>query len=335
MPPHPPACQHNRCEPATKPEALRHESFSREQDVPRQPEHQQSRFIDKPVCQAELNPYAGHEIAFLTQHGKEHVVAHVLDTALNCKVKRVDGFDTDELGTFSREIPRYGSQLDTARRKARIGMKLSGASLGLGSEGSFGPDPHTGLFPWNIEVLLLIDDIRKIEVIGIHQGPASIDHCWVHCWTELEAFAHQVGFPKQQLVLRPCSEDDPRLLKGLANWAALRVGFAWAKKLTTGDQKILVERDLRAHAHPERMVNIGKAANNLLEKLRSLCPQCGLPGFSAIEHLPGLPCAVCGRSTREHRGQLWGCSTCNFRQENFRQDGIAFADPSRCDYCNP
>lgn len=281
------------------------------------------------------NPYAGQEIAFLTQHGKEHVVAPVLDKALGCSVKRVTGFDTDKLGTFTREIPRYGSQLDAARRKARIGMQLSGASFGLASEGSFGPDPHTGLFPWNVEVLLLIDDIQKIEVVGVHQGPANTDHCWVYYWTELEAFAHRVGFPKQHLVLRPCSENDPRLRKGLADWSALRTAFAWAKKLTSGEAKILVERDFRAHANPERMVNIGKAAHNLVEKLRSFCPQCGSPGFSAIERVSGLPCAACGLSTREQRGQIWGCSICDFREERLRQDGVTFADPTHCNYCNP
>ncbi|CAM5374298.1 DUF6671 family protein [Azonexus hydrophilus] len=289
----------------------------------------------KTASEIQLNPYAGQEIAFLTQHGKEQVVAPVLDKALGCRVKRVAGFDTDELGTFTRDIPRYGSQLDAARRKARIGMQLSGASLGLASEGSFGPDPHTGLFPWNVEVLLLIDDIRKIEVVGVHQGPASHDHAWITDWPELEAFAHRVGFPKQHLVLRPCSENDPRVRKGLADKSSLRAAFAWVKRLASDQAAILVERDLRAHAHPERMVNIGKAAHSLAEKLRSFCPQCGSPGYSAIERVAGLPCAECGLPTREQRGQVWGCPACNFREEHLRKDGVAFADPAHCDYCNP
>lgn len=283
----------------------------------------------------QLNPYAGQEIAFLTQHGKEQVVAPLLDKALGCRVKRVPGFDTDQLGTFTRDIPRYGSQLDAARRKARIGMQLSGASLGLASEGSFGPDPHTGLFPWNIEVLLLIDDIRNVEVVGVHQGPASHDHAWVKDWSELEAFAHRVGFPKQHLVLRPCSENDPRVRKGLADISSLRAAFAWVKRLASDQATIFVERDLRAHAHPERMANIGKAAHNLAEKLCSFCPQCGSPGFFAIERVAGLPCAQCGLPTREQRGQIWGCPACNYREEHLRKDGVALADSAHCDYCNP
>lgn len=72
---------------------------------------------------------------------KEGVIASVLDTALGCRVERVTGDDTDLLGTFTREIPRAGMQLEAARKKARIGMELSGLSTGLASEGSFGPDP--------------------------------------------------------------------------------------------------------------------------------------------------------------------------------------------------
>lgn len=289
----------------------------------------------KSAAETPSSPYAGQEIAFLTQHGKEQVVAPVLDTALGCTVRRISGFDTDELGTFTRDIPRFGSQLDAARRKARIGMQLSGASLGLASEGSFGPDPHTGLFPWNVEVLLLIDDIRKIEVVGVYQGPASTDHGWVSSWPEVEAFAYQVGFPNQHLVLRPGSENDPRLRKGLADWSALRTAFDWARKITAEGSKIFVERDLRAHAHPERMASIGKAALDLAEKLRSYCPQCGSPGYTAIEAVTGLPCGECHLPTREHLGQMWACPACNFRQKQRRNDGVTFADPSHCNFCNP
>ena len=66
--------------------------------------------------------YAGQRIALLTQHGKEQVITPVLDPALACRIERVEGFDTDQLGTFTRDMPRFGTQLDAARRKARIGM---------------------------------------------------------------------------------------------------------------------------------------------------------------------------------------------------------------------
>jgi len=53
---------------------------------------------------------------------KERVIAPVLEPALGCQIELVDGFDTDQLGTFTRDIPRDGTQLEAARKKARIGM---------------------------------------------------------------------------------------------------------------------------------------------------------------------------------------------------------------------
>ena len=284
---------------------------------------------------AAAHPYAGQTIAFLTQHGKERVVSPALAGTLGCRVERVEGYDTDRLGSFTREIPRPGSQLDAARRKARIGMELHGSPLGLASEGSFGPDPHTGMFPWNVELVLFIDDIRRIEVVGLHQGPASQDHAWVGSWDELEAFARRTGFPAQHLVVRPGSEDDPRLRKGLSDWASLEAAYAWALQADRRDGRIFVERDLRAHAHPERMERIGKAAQDLARKLASLCPACGCPGFAVTEAVPGLPCGLCGQPTREHRAEILGCPGCGFRKERPRADGAVTADPARCDYCNP
>ena len=79
--------------------------------------------------------YLGRRAAFLTQHGKERVVAPTLEAALGCKVSLVTGYDTDLLGTFTRDIARAGSQIEAARKKARIGMELAGLPLGLASEG--------------------------------------------------------------------------------------------------------------------------------------------------------------------------------------------------------
>ena len=70
--------------------------------------------------------YAERRAAFLTQHGKETLIGPMLQNALGCLVIRAEGYDTDRLGTFSGEVPRLESQLQTAKRKARIGMELLG-----------------------------------------------------------------------------------------------------------------------------------------------------------------------------------------------------------------
>lgn len=277
--------------------------------------------------------YAGQAIALLTQHGKERVIAPALEPGLGCRVERVGGFDTDQLGTFTRELPRLGTQLEAARRKARIGMDASGLPVGLASEGSFGPDPMTGLFPWNVEVIVLLDDRLGLEVVGMAQGPAASGHLLADDWPAVEAFATGRGFPAQQLVVRPGNQDDPGLIKGLADWDRLRQAFD-ACRSRAANGRVFVETDLRAFANPERMRRIGEAAEDLCRRLQSSCPACGGPGYSVVEREPGLPCGGCLAPTASYRTEVWVCPGCRHRTAIPRSD-LRFADPAQCPRCNP
>lgn len=277
--------------------------------------------------------YRNRMVALLTRHGKEAVIGPVLEAALGCRVQHVDGYDTDLLGTFTRDIPRAGTQIEAARRKARIGMSLSGSPLGLASEGSFGPDPFTGLFPWNLELLVFVDDLLGIEAVGVAQGKAISSHRVAEDWAAVEAFARSVDFPSHQLVLRPEGQDDPRIRKGIADWPALETAYAWVAG-QSANGRVFVEVDSRAHANPTRMANIRLAAEDLSKKLLSPCPACGLPGFWVVEHVAGLPCGGCGAPTRGTRAEVHGCVKCPHRLTRERTEP-AYADPGHCDYCNP
>lgn len=277
--------------------------------------------------------YSGQRLALLTQHGKEKVLAPVLDSALGCRTERVTGYDTDLLGTFSRDIPRVGTQLDAARKKARIGMAMSGVPLGLASEGSFGPDPFTGILPWNVELLIFIDDERGLEVIGRAHGKANSAHQLVANWNAVEAFANQIGFPEHHVVIRPEAEGDPRIRKDISSWAELKAAFAWALEQSSNG-RVFLEADGRAHANPTRMKNIRLAAEDLVAKLASLCPACGSPGFWIVDRVAGLPCADCSAPTRETRAEVHGCLKCMYRN-SLEVSDRAWAEASRCDYCNP
>lgn len=277
--------------------------------------------------------YAGRRIALLTQHGKEEVVAPVLDRVLGCRVERVSGFDTDTLGSFTRDIPRAGTQIEAARRKARVGMERSGLPLGLASEGAFGPDPMAGLFPWNVELLVFIDDERGIEVTAMAQQATRFAHLLTDDWEVAAQFASQAGFPEHHLVVRPQSQDDPRIEKDLTTWATLEAAFRRACAQAENGRTFL-EHDLRAHAHPTRRDAIRLAAVDLAARLNSPCPACGAPGFWVVERLAGLPCADCGAPTREVRANVHGCLKCGHRETHERPDAN-HADPGRCDYCNP
>jgi hypothetical protein len=277
--------------------------------------------------------YSGKRVALLTQHGKERVIAPVLGSSLGCRVGRVSGYDTDLLGAFTREIARAGTQIEAARKKARIGMELSGLPLGLASEGSFGPDPYAWLFPLNMEILIFIDDERDLEVVGVAQGKANFSHLLAADWAAAESFAHQSNFPDHHLVVRPEGEEDRRIRKGIATWAALKTAFVQAQKQATNG-RVFVETDVRAHANPTRQVNIRLAAADLAKKLCSLCPACGMPGFWLVERVSGLPCEDCGAPTTETRAEIQGCLKCAHRLTRECTE-LRFADPRSCDYCNP
>ena len=260
--------------------------------------------------------YDGRRVAFLTQHGKSKVVAPVLRQELGCTVELVSGYDTDRLGTFTRDIPREGTQIDAARRKAHIGM-----------------DPVAGLLPWNVELRVWIDAEREPEVVGLAQGSSVFAHLLTGEWNAIAGFAKQAGFPSHQLVVRPEGAEGRPVRKGVDTWADLEAAFRGALQQSTNGPAF-VETDVRASANPARMLMIKRAAEDLARKLCSSCPECATPGFSKVERIGGLRCAYCEAPTKEMRAEVFGCAICEYRVIRERTDQ-QFADPDQCDYCNP
>lgn len=280
-----------------------------------------------------VDDYKNRQVALLTQHGKEEVLAPTLQESLGCIVTKVEGYDTDLLGTFSRDIPRAGSQIEAARKKARKGMELSGLKLGLASEGSFGPDPFTGMFSWNVEILVWIDQENDLEIIAMSQGKTNMAHTSVLTWEQVESFADKARFPEHYLMIRPESEDDQRIRKGICKWDDLREAFIWAQEQSRNGS-VFIETDMRAHANPTRMNMISRAADELAAKLSSVCPVCKAPGYWVVERISGLKCHRCGQPTHEMRAEVYGCCKCSYKTTIERTDKM-YADPGHCDSCNP
>ena len=274
-----------------------------------------------------------HRVALLTQHGKEGLLAPLLSHSLGWAVERVDGFDTDSLGSFTREVDRPGSQLEAARTKARTGMALAGCQRGLASEGAFMPDPLSGLFPWNVELLVAVDDVLGVEVVGMAQGPACNQTGHASDWHSAERLAQDAGFPRHWLVVRPNGENDPRVIKGVNSWPALRAAFE-AAQAQSEQGVVWLESDLRAMANPSRQGLIVQAGLDLVRRWQSVCPQCAAPGFWPVSAIQGLPCAACGTPTRERLGERWACVRCTHTEDKRVTPGTK-ADPARCDRCNP
>lgn len=278
------------------------------------------------------SPYAGAAFALVTMHEKEGILAPRFDRELGARVVVAGPYDTDALGSFTREVPRAGSQLEAARRKARVALELSGLPRGLGSEGSFGAGPF-GFGTTNLEVVVCIDRERGIEVVGSASRPGHHAHGAFREWEDLDAFATEIGFPDQGLVLRPDDEHGPHPVKDVRDREALRDAFVTTRNRST-EGEVFVECDLRAHRNPARRLTIAAACDDLLVRLRSLCPRCDAPGFSIVRRLEGLRCRLCDAPTNDWAAEQWRCVRCP-HVENRARHGLTHADPRHCPFCNP
>lgn len=268
-------------------------------------------------------------------HRKERAIAPILEREIGLQVIVPDNFDTDRFGTFTRDIKRLGTQIETARAKAIEAIELTGKEIGIASEGSFYPYPEFPLVTCNREIVLLLDRANDLEIIG-QTISTDTNHAGMEIATVEEAlsFAGKVGFPEHGLVLMLSAEpgSDEEIFKGITAEKEL---ITVVERILTKHGKAHLETDMRALYNPTRMKAIEQATEDLVRKLTRLCPSCSRPGFDSIERRPGLPCALCHLPTPLIRLEILGCHHCGYRQENPFPDGRETADPMYCEYCNP
>jgi hypothetical protein len=278
--------------------------------------------------------FEGRRVVLLTKHRKEQVIKPIMEKAVGCQIIVESGFDTDQLGTFTREISRQGSQLDAARLKAERGMKLAGIDIGLASEGSFTSHPLIPFVPWNVEIVLLVDQKEKLEICGqCANSETNFNHKMITSLQEAEEFACKAGFPEHWLALRPDNERHQSVVKDISTWEHLKDAVRWGLAKSAAGI-VFLETDMRAHANPTRMRNIQKAAEDLVEKIKQQCPHCAIPGFSVTSVQRGLPCEGCGHPTEEIKVRVSTCKRCSFSREE-KADERERAPAGRCPYCNP
>lgn len=285
---------------------------------------------------AEADPAAafrGRVAAIGTMHGKERAVGPVLADGLGVSLVIPAGLDTDRYGTFTRDVPRHGSQLDAARHKAEAAMDLTGSDLGVASEGSFGPHPAVPWVQANLELVLLVDRRHSLEIVGRHVALQTVAAGgWVGSEEQALDFAAGAGFPDHAIVVRRTPGDRRDITKGITAATKLRAAVA---ALLTDAARVWLESDLRAHHNPTRMAVIAAAAADLVANARRLCPACGTPGLSPRTPVFGLPCRWCGGETGLVLEQVYGCDRCGDQAKRPRDDGRTHADPSECPVCNP
>jgi len=280
--------------------------------------------------------YAGRTAVLATMHHKDVAIGPALRATAGLEITTVAGLDTDQLGTFTGEIERVGTMLDAAVRKARLGMVAERASLGLASEGSFGPYPGAPFIPAGLELLVLVDDAAGVV---IHEDLWELDTNHAHSVfapdADVTAFLERVGFPSHALIVRPnVGEAGAITAKGVVDVAALFVSMAEAAAHSS-DGRALLETDMRANRNPTRMRSLAVLAERLGRRLATPCPVCAAPGWGRSDVIAGLPCGWCGLPTELIVTEIFSCSAGPHREQRPRQDGLTSADPGNCPNCNP
>jgi hypothetical protein len=270
-------------------------------------------------------------------HRKEQAIAPRLESALGVHAHVPAEFNTDSFGTFTRDVQRPADQIATARLKAKAALELTGETLAIASEGSFGPHPQIPFVPCDRELVVLIDLEHNLEIVG---QAISTDTNYrsqtIRSIDEAFAFAQAIDFPAHGLVVMPTAKGAAAstIVKGITTESSLTAAVETALSHSpTG--AVHIETDMRAHFNPTRMKVIAEATEDLLRAIAQRCPTCDAPGFAIVRRNPGLPCAWCKTPTLLTLSVTYRCQRCDFAKiENF-PDGQSTADPGNCSYCNP
>ncbi|MBK1989388.1 hypothetical protein A0J48_017915 [Sphaerospermopsis aphanizomenoides BCCUSP55] len=285
-----------------------------------------------------LNNLFNNRVAVLaTMHHKEKVITPLLQQKLGINVIVPQNIKTDDFGTFTREIKRPDTQIDTAKLKAQKANEITGETIAIASEGSFAPHPSFPYIYANREIIVFLDLEKELEIIGeVFSTATNFNHQVINNFQAAEEFALKVGFPEHGLViwLETSNLQNSNIIKGINTPEKLQesVNFALNNSL---DGKLHIETDMRALYNPTRMKNIEQATQDLINKINSCCPQCSTPGFSITDKITGLPCESCHQPTFLTMAVIYQCQKCNFIEKRLYPDGKEFADPGLCSYCNP
>ena len=252
--------------------------------------------------------FQGRNLLIATKHKKEKVIAPILESQLGVKCFVAFDLDTDKLGTFTGEIERIG-------------------------EGSFGSHPSIFFAAADDEFLVLIDKKNNIEISTRELSlETNFNGSEIKTLEELQEFATKSNFPSHGLILRKSKEELEEITKGILNEKLLNETFF---ELIKNHGTAYIETDMRAMFNPSRMKVIEKATMKLVDKIKSLCPNCETPGFGVVDRKVGLRCYQCNFPTRSTLSYIYNCQKCNYKKEEEFPNGKKTEDPMYCDICNP
>jgi hypothetical protein len=277
--------------------------------------------------------FKNRNLLIATKHQKEKVIAPIFESELGVKCIVNNTFDTDTLGTFAGEYKRELDPILNAKEKCIRAMKEYNCDLAIASEGSFGPHPAIFFVSADDEFLILIDTKNNLEIIIREiSTDTNFNAKEIKSTQELFEFAEKSGFPEHAIILRKSPKENIDIFKGITDYNYLEKIF---RNLYGKYNTVYAETDMRAMYNPKRMEVIKKATEKLVERIKSICPNCEKPGFGVTEIVKGLKCKLCGSPTNSTLSYLHSCNHCSFTKEELFPNNKTKEDPMFCDNCNP
>lgn len=269
-----------------------------------------------------------------TKHKKEIVFTTVF-SQLGLNYVSTPEIDTDVLGTFTGEVERKHSPLETALQKAKILASHNGnLDFIIANEGSFGPHPYIPFVVSDSEVILMYD-VKLDKYFYFHDVSTETNFAEkeIASFNQLHEFLKQVKFPTHALIVL-AKTNDGKLYFEKAIQDADTLKAAVDKLLSISVNGLVkVQTDMRAHLNPTRMNFIEQCAQKFIEELQKICPQCNYPQFKIRRTERGLPCYNCNTPTNSIKMFVYQCMNCNNVQT--KQNEKEFEDPMYCEICNP
>jgi hypothetical protein len=269
-----------------------------------------------------------------TKHKKEIVFSSVF-TQLGVSFVPAPEIDTDVLGTFTGEVERKHSPLETALHKAKLLAKeLNTVDFIIANEGSFGPHPYMPFVASDSEVILLYD-VKADNYFYFHDVSTETNFAEkeIASYNQLHEFLKQSQFPSHALIVSAIGNDGKMYFeKAIQSVEALKNSVEKLLALSESGT-VKVQTDMRAHLNPLRMKFIEQCALKFVEELKQACPQCNYPQFKIRKTERGLPCYNCNAPTKSIKTYIYQCVNCNYSDSKANEK--EFEDPMYCEFCNP
>jgi hypothetical protein len=277
--------------------------------------------------------FEGRSLFIATNHHKEAVIQPILERELNVNCFSIPLFNTDQFGTFSGEIERSQSPVDTLKAKCQLGFDVTACDLVIATEGSFGAHPDLPFCAAQDELILLMDFKNNVSFSArILTTETNFQGKKIRSEEELIAFGESINFPNQAIILRNEEQSMLYMKKGINDWDELLTAFRVCMRR---HDNVFVETDMRAMHNPLRMKHIEQLTLKLMAQLKVLCPSCEMPGYGVTSILPGLPCWICETPTSSVLKHVLTCTACQHQEEVYFPNGRQTEEPTFCPACNP